>query len=71
MGRLGAADYVKARPDDEAFACTRDDFDCASGPLIAAGAEALIPAGGLPAFVLALRAGLGLEGAIVLNGVRF
>jgi allantoin racemase len=69
MGRLGVEDYVKACADEEAFGRVYEEFERAAQPLIAAGAEVLIPAGGLPALVLSRRAGLEVQGAIVLNGV--
>ncbi len=69
MGRLGVADYVRACADDDAFHRVYEQFEAASQPLLAAGAEVLIPAGGLPALVLSRRPGLEVGGAAVLNGV--
>jgi Asp/Glu/hydantoin racemase len=69
MGRLGVADYVRACTDDGAFERVYEEFERASRPLLTAGAEVLIPAGGLPALVLSRRAGLEVDGAAVLNGV--
>lgn len=69
MGRLTVPDYVEACADDEAFRRVYEEFEHAARPLIAQGAEVLIPAGGLPALVLSRRPGLNIEGAVVLNGV--
>ena len=69
MARLGVADYVQACSDDDAFGRVYEQFEQAALPLLAAGAEVLIPAGGLPALVLSRRAGLEVDGAAVLNGV--
>jgi Asp/Glu/hydantoin racemase len=69
MTALTVADYVEACADDQAFARVFEQFERASGPLLAAGAEVLIPAGGLPALVLSRRPGLEVDGAAVLNAV--
>jgi Asp/Glu/hydantoin racemase len=69
MGALGVEDYVRACVDEDAFALVREEFKRASAVLLDAGAEVLIPAGGLPALVLSRRPGLEIDGAVVLNGV--
>jgi len=69
MGSLGVEDYVRACGDEEAFARVTEEFERASAPLLAAGAEVLVPAGGLPALVLSRRPGLEIDGAAILNGV--
>jgi hypothetical protein len=46
-----------------------EQFEQAAQPLLAGGAEVLIPAGGLPALVLSRRQGLTVDGAAVLNPV--
>lgn len=69
MAGLGVADYVEACAEEEAFARVLEQFERASQPLLAAGAEVLIPAGGLPALVLSRRPGLEVGGAAVLNPV--
>ena len=66
---LTVADYVEACAEDQAFARVVEQFERASHPLLAAGAEVLIPAGGLPSLVLSRRRGLEVEGAAVLNAV--
>lgn len=69
LSGLGVADYARACADEAAFAQVLDRFERAAQPLLDAGAEVLIPAGGLPALVLSRRAGLEVGGAAVLNAV--
>jgi Asp/Glu/hydantoin racemase len=69
MARLTVEDYVRACQDEDAFMRVLEQFERASEPLLAAGAEVLIPAGGLPALVLSRRPGLEVGGAAVLNAV--
>ena len=69
MTGLVVEDYVRACHDEEAFANVFEQFERVSQSLIAAGAEVLIPAGGLPAMVLSRRPGLTVDGATVLNPV--
>jgi len=69
MRALAVADYVAACADDDAFARVYEQFERAARPLLDAGAEVLIPAGGLPALVLSRRRGLDVHGAAVLNPV--
>ena len=69
MTRLAVEDYVRACQDENAFTHVLEQFEHAAEPLLAAGAEVLIPAGGLPALVLSRRQGLEVDGAAVLNPV--
>ena len=69
MTRLAVEDYVRACRDEDALARVREQFRQAAQPLLAAGAELLIPAGGLPALVLSRRPGLEVDGAAILNPV--
>jgi allantoin racemase len=69
MTQLAVEDYVRACEDDDAFARVLEQFERVSRPLLEAGAEVLIPAGGLPAMVLSRRPGLEVDGAAVLNPV--
>jgi allantoin racemase len=69
MTRLAVEDYVRACEEEEAFTRVFEQFERATQPLLAAGAEVLIPAGGLPALVLSRRPGLAVDGAAVLNPV--
>jgi allantoin racemase len=69
MTGLVVDDYVRACADEDAFIRVFEQFERAAQPLLAAGAEVLIPAGGLPALVLSRRPGLEVDGAAVLNPV--
>ena len=66
---LTVEDYARACGDDEAFTNVLEKFTQAAQPLLDAGAEVLIPAGGLPALVLSRNRGLTIEDAVILNGV--
>jgi allantoin racemase len=66
---LAVTDYVKACADDSAFARVYEAFKTVAQPLTQAGAEVLIPAGGLPALVLSREPGLDVDGAVILNPV--
>jgi Asp/Glu/hydantoin racemase len=69
MASLEVIDYVAACAEEKAFERVLDEFERAARPLLNAGAEVLIPAGGLPALVLSRRPNLAIDGAAVLNGV--
>jgi Asp/Glu/hydantoin racemase len=69
MTGLVVEDYVRACQDEDAFTKVYEQFEQAVQPLLAGGAEVLIPAGGLPALVLSRRPGLTVDGATVLNPV--
>jgi Asp/Glu/hydantoin racemase len=69
MRAFGVADYVRACADEAALTAICDEFERAAQPLLDAGVEVLIPAGGLPALALSRRASLTIGGAAVLNGV--
>ncbi len=66
---LTVADYARACADDSAFAQVLGKFTQAAQPLLDAGAEVLIPAGGLPALVLSRNPGQTIDDAVILNGV--
>jgi Asp/Glu/hydantoin racemase len=69
MSGLAVADYVRACSDDDALRRVVREFERAAAPLVAAGAEVLIPAGGLPGLALFGRPDLEVGGAAVLNPV--
>jgi Asp/Glu/hydantoin racemase len=69
MTGLVVEDYVRACHDEDAFTKVFEQFQEVAKPLLAGGAEVLIPAGGLPALVLSRRPGLTVDGAAVLNPV--
>jgi allantoin racemase len=53
--------------DGEAGGEVESQFEAFGRELVAAGAEVLIPAGGLPALLLGTRHGYTIDGAVVLN----
>jgi Asp/Glu/hydantoin racemase len=60
--------YMRAfAGDGEAAASVETQFEQLGRELAAAGAEVLIPAGGLPALLLGTRHGYTVDGAVVLN----
>jgi Asp/Glu/hydantoin racemase len=69
MTHLAVDDYVRACADEQAFTRVLEQFERAAQPLLAAGAEVLIPAGGLPALVLSRQPGVEVDGAAILNPV--
>ncbi len=69
MSGLAVEDYVRACAEEDAFALVLAELERAANPLLAADAELLIAAGGLPAMVLSRRAGLEIKGSPLLNPV--
>jgi Asp/Glu/hydantoin racemase len=63
------ASFMRAFTDEAAYRAARDEFVEAVRPLVAAGAEVIIPAGGLPMLLLARERGLVVDGAPVLCGI--
>jgi allantoin racemase len=61
--------FMRAFNDESAYAKVRDDFIAQVGPLIAAGAEVILPAGGLPMLLFSRERPFVIDGALVLNGV--
>lgn len=59
--------YMRAFEEDEARDDVWGQFEAASRPLVAAGVEVLIPAGGLPALLLGHDGQREVDGAVVLN----
>jgi hypothetical protein len=53
--------------DEESIGYVESQFEELGRELVAAGAEVLIPAGGLPALLLGTRHGYAIDGAVVLN----
>jgi len=53
--------------DEEAIGFVESQFETLARELAAAGAEVLIPAGGLPALLLGTQHGYAVDGAVVLN----
>jgi Asp/Glu/hydantoin racemase len=63
------ATYMQAFEDEATYRKVKDDFCRQVAPLVEAGAEVIIPAGGLPMLLLAREKGLTVQGAVVLNGI--
>lgn len=63
------ATYMQAFEDDAVYQRVKNDFSQQAAPLVEAGAEVIIPAGGLPMLLLARDRGLTIQGAVVLNGI--
>lgn len=61
--------YMDALQNEVAYQRLKADFHRESLPLIEAGAEVIIPAGGLPMLALGRDANLTFERAAVLNGI--
>jgi hypothetical protein len=60
---------MRAFTDDASYAEVRADFVDQVRPLIAAGAEVIIPAGGLPMLLFARESPFVIDDALVLNGI--
>ena len=58
--------YMRAFEQEDAYQEVRRQFEQQARPLVDAGVEVLVPAGGLPALLLA-REELTIDGAVVLN----
>jgi Asp/Glu/hydantoin racemase len=61
--------FMRAFIDESAYAKVRADFIAQVGPLIAAGAEVILPAGGLPMLLFSRERPFVIDGALVLNGI--
>src|SRR5580658_5912679 len=61
--------FMRAFTDEESYARVRTEFNEQVQPLIVAGAEVIIPAGGLPMLLFAREAPFIIDGALVLNGI--
>jgi allantoin racemase len=63
------ATYMQAFEDERVYQQVKEEFCRQVAPLVEAGAEVVIPAGGLPMLLLAHEKGLTIRGAVVLNGI--
>lgn len=61
--------FMRAFTDESAYVKVRADFIAQVGPLIAAGAEVILPAGGLPMLLFSRERPFVIDGALVLNGI--
>ena len=62
-------DYMRAFQDEGAFQAVKEAFCRQVRPLIDAGAEVLIPAGGLPMLLLSRERPFTIQGAVVMDGI--
>ena len=67
--RVDLPGFMRAFTDDASYARVRADFVEQVRPLVAAGAEVIIPAGGLPMLLFARERPFIIDGALVLNGI--
>lgn len=61
--------FMRAFTDDDTYARVRTDFIEQVLPLVASGAEVILPAGGLPMLLFAREYPFVIDGALVLNGI--
>ncbi len=61
--------FMAAFTDQKTYASVREEFVARVKPLVAAGAEVIIPAGGLPMLLFARERPFVIDGAPVLNGI--
>jgi Asp/Glu/hydantoin racemase len=61
--------FMQAFTDQSTYAGVRDEFAEQVKPLIAAGAEVILPAGGLPMLLFARESPFVIDGSPVLNGI--
>ena len=61
--------FMRAFTDEASYAKVRADFVEQVRPLVAAGAEVIIPAGGLPMLLFVRECPFVIDGALVLNGI--
>jgi allantoin racemase len=61
--------FMRAFTDEARYAQVRGDFVNQVRPLVAEGAEVIIPAGGLPMLLFARECPFVIDGALVLNGI--
>jgi allantoin racemase len=61
--------FMRAFTDEDTYARVRTDFIEQVRPLVAAGAEVILPAGGLPMLLFSRECPFAIDGALVLNGI--
>jgi allantoin racemase len=67
--RIDLPGFMRAFTDEAAYRQVRADFIEQVRPLVAAGAEIVIPAGGLPMLLFARECPFIIDGALVLHGI--
>jgi hypothetical protein len=61
--------FMRAFTDTAGYTRMRDDFVEQVRPLVADGAEVILPAGGLPMLLFSRECPFLIDGALVLNGI--
>jgi allantoin racemase len=61
--------FMRAFTDEASYARVHADFVAQVEPLVAAGAEVILPAGGLPMLLFARERPFVIDGALALNGI--
>jgi Asp/Glu/hydantoin racemase len=61
--------FMAAFTDEKTYGAVREEFVAEVRPLVAAGAEVIIPAGGLPMLLFARERPFVIDGVPVLNGI--
>jgi hypothetical protein len=61
--------FMRAFTDDESYTRVREQFVTQVKPLVAGGAEVILPAGGLPMLLFSREHPFLIDGALVLNGI--
>ena len=67
--RMDLPGFMRAFTDEASYAKARAEFIEQVCPLVADGAEVIIPAGGLPMLLFARECPFVIDGALVLNGI--
>ena len=67
--RMDLPGFMRAFTDEAAYAKVRAEFVEQVRPLVGAGAEVIIPAGGLPMLLFARECPFVVDGALILNGI--
>ncbi len=66
---MDLSSFMRAFTDEDTYARVRADFIEQVSPLVAAGAEVILPAGGLPMLLFSCERPFVIDGALVLNGI--
>jgi Asp/Glu/hydantoin racemase len=67
--RMNLPSFMQAFTDEDAYARVREQFVAQVRPLVAAGAEVIIPAGGLPMLLFARECPFIVDGSPIMNGI--
>jgi len=67
--RVDLPAFMRAFTDPAAYAAVHDDFVEQVRPLVASGAEVIVPAGGLPMLLFCRERPFTVDGALVLSGI--